>query len=98
GLAYPATVRAVVSRYRRATSPLAASERAWRSWLPQAYFGPGTAWVSRELEWDGYLLRAATVDETACGYHTITQGGYYEYSSGLNLGSRSWLHYLLPMV
>ena len=29
---------------------------------------------------------------------TITQGGYYEYSDGYNLGFRSWLHYLLPMV
>ena len=28
----------------------------------------------------------------------ITQGGYYQYSGGANLGSRSWLHYLLPMV
>ncbi len=98
GLAYPREMRQVVARYARAAAPFDASERAWRAWLPQAYFGPGSAWVSRELEWDGYLLRAATVDETACGYHTITQGGYYEYSSGLNLGSRSWLHYLLPMV
>jgi Glycosyl hydrolase 36 superfamily, catalytic domain len=43
-------------------------------------------------------LRAASVCEEACGHHTITQGGYYQYSSGANLGSRSWLHYLLPMV
>ncbi|MFI5280869.1 MAG: GH36-type glycosyl hydrolase domain-containing protein, partial [Gemmatimonadales bacterium] len=33
-----------------------------------------------------------------CGAHTITQGGYYQYLSGLNLGTRSWPHYLLPMV
>ena len=48
--------------------------------------------------WDAYLLRSSTVYEEACGYHTITQGGYYQYSDGYNLGFRSWLHYLLPMV
>ena len=32
------------------------------------------------------------------GITPITQGGYYQYSGGANLGSRSWLHYLLPMV
>jgi hypothetical protein len=98
GLAYPGAARRVVRHYAHAARSFAASERAWARWLPHAWFGPRTQWVSRELEWDGYLLRAATVDETACGYHTITQGGYYEYSSGLNLGSRSWLHYLLRMV
>ena len=32
-----------------------------------------------------------------CGYHTITQGGYYSLD-GYNLGYRSWLHYILPMI
>ncbi len=48
--------------------------------------------------WDAYLLRSATVYEEVCGHHTITQGGYYEYSDGANLGYRSWLHYILPMI
>ena len=98
GMAHPARIPALVRKYRLARRPFVTSERAWARWLPKAWFGPGRAWVSRELEWDAYLLRAASVYEEACGHHTITQGGYYQYSSGENLGSRSWLHYLLPMV
>ena len=40
----------------------------------------------------------ASVYEEECGHHTITQGGYYQYDIGENLGYRSWLHYLLPIV
>jgi hypothetical protein len=98
GLAHPGAIGELVTRYRRRPQSFTASERAWAGWLPKASFGPGRAWVARELEWDAYLLRAASVYEEACGHHTITQGGYYQYSSGENLGSRSWLHYLLPMV
>lgn len=98
GMAHPAQISGLVRKYRRARGSFLTSERAWARWLPKAWFGPGREWVARELEWDGYLLRAASVYEEACGHHTITQGGYYQYSGGLNLGSRSWLHYLLPMV
>jgi hypothetical protein len=98
GMAHPDQIAGLVSKYRAASQPFAASERAWASYLPKADFGAANAWVSRELDWDAYLLRSSTVYEEACGYHTITQGGYYEYSDGYNLGFRSWLHYLLPMV
>ena len=98
GVAHPEQIRELVARYRRARAPLGTSERRWSAWLPRADFGPGRAWVARELQWDAYLLRAASVYEEACGHRTITQGGYYQYSSGSNLGSRSWLHYLFPMV
>jgi glycosyl hydrolase family 36/glycosyl transferase family 36 len=98
GMAHRLQIGQLVAKYRAAAQPFATSERAWAQWLPRAWFGPGRQWVARELEWDAYLLRAASVYDEACGYHTITQGGYYEYSSGENLGSRSWLHYLLPMV
>jgi Glycosyl hydrolase 36 superfamily, catalytic domain/Glycosyltransferase family 36 len=98
GIAHRAQIAGLVRRYGRAHEPLAASEHAWARWLPKASFGAGNQWVARELQWDAYLLRAATVYDEACGHHTITQGGYYQYSSGENLGSRSWLHYLLPMV
>ena len=53
---------------------------------------------ARELQWDAYLLRSASIYEEDCGHHTITQGGYYQYDTGDNLGYRSWLHYLLPMA
>lgn len=98
GMAHPGQISGLVQKYRRAADPLAASERAWAAYLPKASFGPGRAWVARELGWDAYLLRSATVYEEACGYHTITQGGYYQYSDGANLGYRSWLHYALPMT
>jgi hypothetical protein len=48
--------------------------------------------------WGAYLLRSASVYEELCGHHTITQGGYYQYVTGLNLGFRSWPHYLLPIT
>ena len=98
GIAHRGQIGRLVRKYRLARRPFDTSERLWGQWLPRASFGPGNQWVARELEWDAYLLRAASVYEEACGHHTITQGGYYEYSSGQNLGSRSWLHYLLPMV
>ncbi|MFL5822183.1 MAG: GH36-type glycosyl hydrolase domain-containing protein [Solirubrobacteraceae bacterium] len=98
GMAHPAQIAKLVARYRRAPRPFRASERAWAAYLPKASFGRGSVWVSRELDWDAYLLRSATVYEEACGYHTITQGGYYEYTDGANLGYRSWPHYMLPMA
>ncbi|MFN8174447.1 MAG: hypothetical protein U0T02_05200 [Solirubrobacteraceae bacterium] len=98
GIAHPGRIAPLVRAYRRARDPGGRSERAWAAWLPKADFGPGRRWVARELAWDAYLLRAASVYEEECGHHTITQGGYYQYSAGLNLGFRSWLHYLPPMT
>ncbi|MFN8160863.1 MAG: hypothetical protein U0R52_07460 [Solirubrobacterales bacterium] len=98
GMAHPAAIPGLLSRYRGAGDPFGRSERRWRAWLPVAGFGPGRKWVAREFQWDAYLLRATSVYEEACGHHTVTQGGYYQYSGGANLGSRSWLHYLLPLV
>src|SRR5205085_576424 len=80
----------LVAKYRRRSNPLRASERSWSRWLPKASFGPGHAWVARELTWDAYLLRSASMYEELCGHHTITQGGYYQYYFGYNLGFRSW--------
>jgi hypothetical protein len=98
GMAHSAQIRALVSRYAHVADPFRASELAWARWLPKADFGPSYRWVARELVWDSYLLRSATVYEEACGEHTITQGGDYEYAWGENLGMRSWLHYLLPIT
>jgi hypothetical protein len=98
GMAHDEDIPALVARYRAQAAPLESSESAWRDWLPRADFGGSRAWVARELEWDAYLLRSASVYEELCGEHTITQGGYYQYLTGLNLGFRSWPHYALPMV
>jgi hypothetical protein len=98
GMAQPQAIEGLVAKYRASPDAEAQSEAEWASYLPKADFGGSYTWVARELEWDAYLLRSATVYEAACGEHTITQGGYYQYQNGLNLGTRSWPHYELPMV
>ena len=98
GIAHRAAIGGLVSRYAHAADPLRASGLAWARWLPKADFGRSYRWVARELEWDAYLLRAATVYEQGCGEHTITQGGDYQYAWGEDLGFRSWLHYILPIT
>jgi len=98
GMAHHERIARLVSKYRTARNPLRRSERSWSRWLPKASFGPGRAWVARELRWDAYLLRSASMYEELCGHHTITQGGYYQYYFGYNLGFRSWPHYMLPMA
>ena len=72
-----ARARRQVSRAPPIRSPRA--RRRWARWVPKADFGAGNAWVARELQWDAYLLRSASVYEEVCGHHTITQGGYYQY-------------------
>src|SRR5207248_4430495 len=98
GMAHPDKIAGLVARYRAARDPFGTSERAWAGWLPKADFGPARRSVARELQWDAYLLRAASVYEELCGHHTITQGGYYQYGFGYNLGFRSWPHYMLPIA
>jgi hypothetical protein len=98
GLARGERVRPLVARFRAERDPHASSARRWARWLPKADFGARRRWVARELAWDAYLLRSASVYEAGCGHHTVTQGGYYQYGLGQNLGSRSWLHYALPLV
>src|SRR4029077_3538453 len=90
GMAHADRIGALVAKYRAASDPLGTSEGSWREWVPKADFGRGWRWVARELQWDAYLLRSASVYEEVCGHHTITQGGYYQYASGLDLGTRSW--------
>jgi len=98
GMAHPGEIPGLVARYAGKPRAENESELQWRASLPKADFGSSYTWVARELEWDAYLLRSATVDEEPCGEHTITQGGYYQYLDGLNLGERSWDHYELPMI
>lgn len=98
GTAHEPQVAPLVAKYAAKTDPFADSQHAWSDWVPHADFGPSNAWVARELQWSAYLLRSASVYEEECGAHTITQGGYYQYGFGMNLGYRSWLHYLFPMV
>jgi hypothetical protein len=98
GMAHADRIAGLVKKYRAAHDPYGASEKSWAKWVPKADFGPSRRWVGREIQWDAYLLRSASVYEEECGAHNITQGGYYQYDTGENLGYRSWLHYLLPIT
>jgi hypothetical protein len=98
GMAHPGQISELVGKYAGQPGAENQSELAWHAYLPKADFGSTYTWVARELAWDAYLLRSAAVYEERCGEHTITQGGYYQYLDGLNLGERSWDHYELPMV
>jgi hypothetical protein len=98
GMAHADRIAALVKKYRDAPDPFTSSEHSWARWVPKASFGASRRWVAREIQWDAYLLRSASVYEEECGAHNITQGGYYQYDTGENLGYRSWLHYLLPIT
>jgi hypothetical protein len=98
GMAHPSQISGLISRFRGQPDAENRSQLAWQAYVPKADFGSSYSWVARELEWDAYLLRSSTVYEERCREHTMTQGGYYQYLDGLNLGERSWDHYELPMV
>ncbi|HEV3282361.1 MAG TPA: hypothetical protein VG032_12240 [Acidimicrobiales bacterium] len=97
GYAQPSAISRLGAQYRHMTDRFSRSEHQWVQSLPKASFGSGLQWLSREFIWDAYLLRSATVDEQACGQHTVTQGGYYQYEEGNNWGTRSWLQYAVPL-
>lgn len=98
GFAAPKNVPKIVAKYRGQAQPLQKSIASWRAALPRVSLGNQYAWVAREVTWAAYLVRSASVYEEVCGYHTITQGGYYQYALGYNWGTRSWTHYILPML
>ena len=98
GAAHEASIGALVSKYRRASSPLRASEQRWRAWLPQIAFGQSRNWLSRELQWDAYTLRSGTTYEECRGRHIISQGGYYQYGFGFQGAFRDPLQHMLPMI
>jgi hypothetical protein len=79
GVAHAEQIATLLDKYRAATDPLAASEAAWAKFVPQASFGTGerTRWLSRELQWDAYMVRSGATYEDCAGHHIISQGGYY---------------------
>src|SRR3954451_19108974 len=98
GIAHPDRIGTLVARYRAADDPFGASERAWARWLPQASFGAQYDWLSRELQWDAYVLRSGTTYDEGCGHHIISQGGYYQYDNGAQIAYRDPLQHMLPMI
>jgi hypothetical protein len=98
GLAHVKRIPALVKRWRAARKPLARSEHAWRAWLPRVRLGSGRDWLSRELQWDGYMLRSGATYEESCGHHVISQGGYYQYDAGIQAAYRDPLQHILPLI
>ncbi len=98
GMAEPGSVDRIVSTYRTRPDAFSESERAWASWLPGVRVGTSTPWLGREVAWDAYMLRSGTTYEQCAGEHIISQGGYYQYVSGLQEAFRDPLQFALPMV
>lgn len=98
GAAHASALPALVRKYEQAPSPLSTSEQQWRAWLPQIAFGDGSAWLSRELQWDAYTVRSGATYEECRGRHIISQGGYYQYELGFQGAFRDPLQHMLPMI
>jgi hypothetical protein len=98
GYAHQDKVAGLVARYRRQADPLQRSEARWKRWLPQVDLGPGYTWLSRELQWDAYTVRSDATYDEMCGYHILSQGGYYQYFFGFQGAFRDPLQHMLPMI
>ena len=86
----------IVSRAR--LTSLQASERSWVEWLPQVSFPTAGAWLSRELQWDAYMVRSGATYEEKCGHHILSQGGYYQYDNAFQGAFRDPLQHMMPMI
>ena len=98
GYAHPDKVAGLLGRYRSARQPLQASERDWARVAPQVDLGPAYTWLSRELQWDAYTVRSDATYDEMCGYHILSQGGYYQYFFGFQGAFRDPLQHMLPMI
>jgi Glycosyl hydrolase 36 superfamily, catalytic domain/Glycosyltransferase family 36 len=98
GIAHPRQVGGIVRRATRPGDTASASAREWARWLPRVDLGGRHAWLARELVWDAYMTRSASLYEESCGHHVITQGGYYQYGAGGQWAFRDPLQHLLPMI
>jgi hypothetical protein len=96
GFAQAPRIAGIVSRAR--ARGLRESERAWSRWLPQAYFPTAGPWLSRELQWDAYMVRSGATYEEKCGHHILSQGGYYQYDNGFQGAFRDPLQHMMPMI
>lgn len=98
GLDHERNIARDVEQVRARPSTQAETAERWKAWLPRADLGVNRKWMARELQWQAYQLRGASQWEEVCGHHVITQGGLYQYASGMQIGFRDPLQYTLPMV
>ncbi|MEA2425968.1 MAG: cellobiose phosphorylase, partial [Thermoleophilaceae bacterium] len=98
GMARPEQVAPLVAKYGAAADPLGASQHAWKEWLPRTSFAGHDPWMSRELEWDAYMVRSGATYEECAGRHIISQGGYYQYDLDFQGAFRDPLQHMLPII
>jgi hypothetical protein len=98
GMAKSASVPALVRSYRKSPNPYAASASRWAKWVPQANLGGSRTWLSRELQWDAYMVRSDATYENCAGHHILSQGGYYQYDLDFQGAYRDPLQHALPMI
>ena len=98
GYAHPDRVAGMIAKYAAQAHPLRTSERRWSAWLPKVGLGPDYTWLSRESQWDAYTVRSDATYDEMCGYHTLSQGGYYQYWFGFQGAFRDPLQHMLPMI
>ncbi|HVT36390.1 MAG TPA: hypothetical protein VHE37_12440, partial [Nevskiaceae bacterium] len=98
GLAHAADIAGIVSGVAAQANTQAATASEWAARVPRADFGADKKWLARELAWDYYQTRSASLYEESCGHHIITQGGYYQYGLGEEEAFRDPLQHMLPMV
>jgi hypothetical protein len=98
GYDQPSAIAPLVARYRAARQPFGTSEARWRDYVPQVSLGRKYTWLSRELQWDAYMLRSDETYEACAGEHILSQGGYYQYAFGWNAAYRDPLQLMLPMI
>jgi hypothetical protein len=96
GAAHRAQIEPIIARQR--ASSLRASEQSWARWLPKISFGNVGPWLSRELQWDAYMVRSGATYEERCGHHILSQGGYYQYDNGFQGAFRDPLQHMMPMI
>jgi hypothetical protein len=98
GYAHPAQIAPLLARYRTVAAPFKTSEQAWRAYVPQVSLGRSYRWLSREFQWDAYMLRSDATYEECAGEHLLSQGGYYQYGLGIQAAYRDPLQLLLPLI
>lgn len=98
GMAQGEQIADIVQQVRAQPNTQAASAAAWVAEMPQVNLGADRRWLSRELQWDHYMVRSSSVYEETCGHKVITQGGYYQYGLGLNIAYRDPLQHMLPVI
>ena len=94
----PGGPRARQALARRAATRSGAASAPGRPGCRGCASAPAATWLSRELQWDAYMLRSGATYEETCGHHILSQGGYYQYELGFQAAFRDPLQHILPLI